>query len=372
MLIFDAHLDLAMNALEWNRDLRQPLDSIRQRERSLTDKPDRGRGTVCLPEMRRGGVGICVATLIARYVKPHNPLRGWHSPEQAWAQTQGQLAWYRAMEEVGELVQLRDGEGLERHLCRWREKLGDSPSPLSAADSTALTAGAPGLPIGYVLSLEGADSILSLAHLQQAYERGLRALGPAHYGPGTYAQGTDASGGLGAKGRELLKEMERLGIILDVSHLCDQSFWEALDVFSGPVWASHSNCRALVPHHRQLGDDQIKSLIQRGAVIGLALDAWMLVPGWVRGRSTPEATHLHLERAVEHIDHVCQIAGNARHSGIGSDLDGAFGFEQTPDDLTTIADLQRLVPRLESRGYSANDIELIMHGNFIRRLMQTW
>src|SRR5918996_3556211 len=120
MLIFDAHLDLAMNALEWNRDLSRPIDEIRAREQALADKPDRGRGTVSFPEMRRGGVGLCVATQIARYVAPDNPLSGWNSQEQAWAQTQGQLAWYRAMEERGELVAITDTGVLDAHLARWR------------------------------------------------------------------------------------------------------------------------------------------------------------------------------------------------------------------------------------------------------------
>src|SRR6185369_6820587 len=129
MLIFDAHLDLAMNALEWNRDLTRPIHEIRQREQGLTDKPDRGRGTVSLPAMRRGGVGLCVATQIARYVKPGNPLPGWHSPEQAWAQTQGQLSWYRAMEEAGKMVQIKDAVGLERHLQLWQAGVQDSTEP---------------------------------------------------------------------------------------------------------------------------------------------------------------------------------------------------------------------------------------------------
>src|SRR5919108_5268971 len=120
MLIFDAHLDLAMNALEWNRDLTRPIDEIRQREHDLTDKPDRGRGTVSFEEMRHGGVRLCVATQIARYVAPGNPLPGWHSPEQAWAMTQGQLAWYRAMEERGELVQIVDAAALDRHVELWQ------------------------------------------------------------------------------------------------------------------------------------------------------------------------------------------------------------------------------------------------------------
>src|SRR5262245_2279457 len=113
--IFDAHLDLSMNALEWNRDLTRPIDELRRRERGLKDKPDRRNGTVCLPEMRRGGIGLCVATMIGRYVRESNPLPGWHSPEQAWAQTQGQLAWYRAMEEKGEMVQIRDRSELKMH-----------------------------------------------------------------------------------------------------------------------------------------------------------------------------------------------------------------------------------------------------------------
>ena len=121
MLIFDAHLDLSMDALEWNRDYTRPISEIREREQGMTDKPDRGRGTVCFPEMRRGGIGICVATQIARYVKRGNPLPGWHSPEQAWAQTQGQLAWYRAMEERGELVQIKTRGELQASVRLWSD-----------------------------------------------------------------------------------------------------------------------------------------------------------------------------------------------------------------------------------------------------------
>lgn len=354
MLIFDAHLDLAMNALEWNRDFSRPIEEIRGRERGMTDRPDRERGTVSFAEMRRGRVGLCVATQIARYVHVDSPLPGWHSPEQAWAMTQGQLAWYREMEARGELIQVRDAADLDRHVQRWR---GDTDERL---------------PIGYILSLEGADSIVSMRHLERAVETGLRAIGPAHYGPGTYAHGTDADGGIGVRGRELLREMERLGVILDATHLCDTSFWEALEAFRGPVWASHSNCRALVPHNRQFSDDQIRALVERGAVIGAALDAWMIVPGWERGRSTPESAGVTLDRLLDHVDHICQIAGNAAHVGIGSDLDGAFGREQTASEIETIADLARIPHLLRARGYAERDIEAIAHGNFIGFLRRAW
>ncbi len=354
MFILDAHLDLSMNALEWNRDLTRPIAEIREREAHLTDKPDRAKGTVSLPEMRRGRIGLCVATQIARYVKRSNPITGWHSPEQAWAQTQGQLAWYRAMEERGEMVQVKDRVGLEKHLQLWM----NNPPPDA--------------PVGYILSLEGADSMVTPAYVERAYAQGLRAMGPAHYGPGTYAQGTNATGGLGPRGRELLAEIERLGVILDATHLCDDSFWEALDHFHGRVWASHNNCRALVPHNRQFSDDQIRELIRRGAVIGGALDAWMMVPGWIRGTTTPESSGVQLRHLVDHIDHICQLAGNAQHAGIGTDLDGAFGREQSPGDLDTIADLQKFIGLFRARGYKEEDIAGIMHGNFIRFLREAW
>ena len=354
MLIFDAHLDLSMNAVEWNRNLTRPVAEIRAREQGQTDKPDRGNGTVSLPEMRRGGVGLCVATLIARYVKPSNKLPGWHSPEIAWAQTQGQLAWYRAMEEAGQMTPIVDAASLNRHVKLWS----DSPGPHT--------------PIGYVLSLEGADSIFTPRHLERAYAQGLRAVGPAHYGPGTYAHGTHSSGGLGPRGRELLAEMHQLGIILDATHLSDESFWEALEAFPGRVWASHNNVRAIAPDQRQFTDEQIQALVARGAVIGMPLDAWMMIPGWIRGKTRPADVGLTLDKMIDHLDHICQLAGNARHVGIGTDLDGGYGTEQTPSDVDTIADLARLPKLLAARGYPPADVELILHGNWIRFLLESW
>jgi len=354
MFTIDAHLDLSMNALEWNRDLRRPVSEINEREQGLTDKPDRGNATTSLHELRKGEIGLVVATQIGRYVELGNPLPGWHSPEQAWAQTQGQLAWYKAMVEDGEMVQITDLQSLEQHVELWQDKSLKNKQ------------------IGFVLSLEGADSIVTVGHLERAYNYGLRAIGPAHYGPGRYANGTDATGKMGKQGLELLKEIERLNIILDATHLCDDAFWQALDNFNGHVWASHNNCRALVNHNRQYSDDMIKALIDRGAVIGAALDAWMMVPNWVRFKSTPKEMNCNLEVMIDHIDHICQIAGNTLHVGIGSDLDGAFGREQCPYDLETIADLQKIPALLKKRGYNDRDIENMMHGNWLRFLRNVW
>ncbi len=352
--IVDAHLDLSMNAMEWNRDLRQSIAEIREREKGMTDKADRGNGVVNFEELRKGNIGLVVATQIARYVAANNPLPGWNSPEQAWAQTQGQRAWYKEMESCGELTPITNLKSLEKHVEKWETDTSQNKS------------------IGYILSLEGADSMVTVEYLEKAYWYGLRALGPAHYGPGRYAMGTDATGGLRPKGKELLKEMERLNIILDATHLSDDSFWEALDNFNGHVWASHHNCRTLVDHNRQLSDDMIKELINRGAVIGGVLDAWMMVPNWIRGKSNSVELNCNLNKLMDHYDHICQLAGNANHIGIGSDLDGAYGKEQSPYDIETIADLQNMETLLSKRGYTEDDIKKVMHGNWLRFLRKAW
>ncbi|TSD66933.1 peptidase M19 [Inquilinus sp. KBS0705] len=355
MFIIDAHLDLSMNALEWNRDLTRPVAEINQRELGLSDKPDRAKAVVSFPELRKGNIGLVVATQIGRYVAPGNTLPGWHSPAQAWAQTQGQLAYYNVMEDAGEMYRVYNLESLEKHLQNW----------CNGEDNA-------NKPIGYILSLEGADSIVDISYLDGAYQNGLRAIGPAHYGPGRYANGTDATGKMGQNGIDLLKEMERLNIILDATHLCDDAFWQALDNFGGNIWASHNNCRALVNHNRQYSDEMIKALIDRGAVIGAALDAWMMVPNWVRGESTPRKMNCNLDVMVNHIDHICQIAGNTQHVGMGTDLDGAFGREQCPYDLETIADMQKVPGLLKKRGYTETDIENMMYGNWLRFLRNAW
>jgi membrane dipeptidase len=351
MFIVDAHLDLSMNALEWNRDLRSSIQEINDREKGLTDKPDRGLATVSLDELRKGNIGLVVATQIARYVDRNSTLPGWNSPEQAWAQTQGQLAYYKALERSGDLRPIRNLPELYAHLTAW-------PTDQQT--------------IGYILSLEGADSIVSLEYLEMAHEAGLRALGPAHYGPGRYAQGTNATGGIGPKGRELLQKMQELNIILDSTHLCDDSFKEAMEHFNGPVWASHHNCRALVNHNRQFTDNQFKELISRGAVIGMPMDAWMMVPNWERGISTPTSMGVTLNTMIDHLTHICELAGNTNHVGFGTDLDGGFGKEQCPSDLETIADLQKIPDLLTKRGFSEEDIKKFCHQNWLNFLERAW
>ena len=352
MFIFDAHLDLAMNALEWNRDLTKSVYQIRESEKGMVDKPDRGNNTVSLDAMRKGNIGICVATQIAGIKNKINP-HGWSSMEQAWAQTQGQLNWYKEMEKNGEMYQIYDLNTLDNQIENWQKETKKKP-------------------IGYILSLEGADSIVNIDYLEKSYMLGLRAIGPAHYGPGVYAHGTDSNGSIGQKGKELVKKIEELNLILDVTHLSDTSFWETIEIYNGNLWASHNNCRKFVNHNRQFSDDQIKEIIRRDGVIGVPLDAWMMVPNWIRGKSTPETMGVTLNQMIENIDHICQLSGNSNHVGIGTDLDGAFGIEQTPTDIDTIADLQKVPLMLKKIGFSESDVEKVMNQNFINFLKRVW
>lgn len=352
----DAHLDLAMNAIEWNRDLCQPLDLIRQREMNLRDKPDRGKNTVCLPELRKGKAGLVVATQLARCNQSGSILPGWNSPQQAWAMTQAQLAWYREMEAIGEMKQITTLPDLESHLTLWNDAtLPDDKKP-----------------IGYILSLEGADSLVDISYLEKAYTYGLRALGLSHFGPGRYAPGTKSEGGLTPKGKELLKEMQKLKMILDVTHLTDEGFDQVMEKYDGPVWASHHNTRRIAATQRQLSDEQIKRLIERDSVIGAMLDCWAMDTRFIQTVSDPWQLNIKMENIVDHWDHICQLAGNSEHVGIGSDLDGAFGKEQSPWDLNSVADLQKFQIILHKRGYKQDDIENIFSKNWLRFIRKAW
>ena len=355
-LIVDGHLDLAMNATMWNRDITLEVDELRARERaSGMEGPGRGRNTVTVPELRSSGVGLSLATVLARTGGAPTPaLPRYANAEIAYAHAQGQLAYYRMLERQGHLRLVRDRGELERHWAAWTDWLA-ADAPVGAEP-----------PHGIVLLMEGADSVPSPAHLADWYDDGLRALGMTHYMDSTYAHGTGTEGGLKEPGPELLRAMGELGMILDLTHLADRSFWEALDLWDGPVIASHQNARALVPGQRQFDDDQLKAVIERDGVIGGALDAWMLVPGWVRGETRPDVVGL--DALVDHLAYIAELAGNARNIAIGTDLDGGYGTEQTPRDLDTIKDLQKLPPMLRERGFSEEDVRAIAHGNWLRAL----
>ena len=351
--IFDAHLDLAWNALHWNRDLTQPLADVRAAERHMTDHRARGLATVTLPEMRAARVTVCLGTILVRAKPEVCPPGGFNRRDldfrtqtQASAVGRGQMAYYELLEQQGEARLIRSAQDLREHRARVNDAREEKH------------------PVGIIVAMEGADPIVSPAQAAEWWDAGLRCVGLAHYGASRYAMGTGVQGPLTPAGRDLLREFERFGMIVDLTHCSELGFFEVLDHFSGRVHASHNMCRALVPGDRQFSNEQLRRLIERDAVVGMALDAWMLHPGWVIGQTKPEVVSI--AAVADHVDHICQLAGNARHIGIGSDLDGGFGTEQTPREVNSIADLHKLNAILAKRGYTDADIDGIFFGNWLR------
>ncbi len=361
-LICDAHLDLAINAVFFDRDLTLPLEEMRNAEKHLTDHKARGKGVVTFPEMRVGGVALCMASLLARSNGGSRPETGFARTDFDYATDQGsygaawaQLAYYRLLEKRGEVTLIADGKELDEHWKLWTgaERAGKDRNEL---------------PVGIVVSMEGSDPIVTPEDAEEWWNEGLRVVSLVHYGTNRYADGTGREGPLKEPGIELLGEFERLGMILDVTHLSDRGFHEALERYGGPVIATHNNCRELVPGQRQYTDDQIRAVAERGGLVCVALDAWMLHPDWVKGKTSPEV--LKMGSVADQIDHVCSVTGDTSHVAIGSDLDGGFGYEQTPSDCRSIADLQRIQPHLSDRGYSDEEIRHILHGNLINFLTE--
>lgn len=352
MHIFDAHLDLALNGVDWNRDLRQSVNDIRAQETALgMHSPGRMTNTVSLPELQLAGVRTCLATLLARQEIPINHDFGWTTPHACYAMAHAHAAYYRALERDGWLRPIKTQSDLRFHLA-------EVESQGSAKSATARPQA-----LGYILTMEGADPILTPETICEFHELGLRAIGLTHYGTNRYGGGTRSEVGLSLTAVPLLQRIESLGMTVDVTHLSDVAFWQLLDHFSGRIHASHQNSRSISSWQRQFSNEQYIAVIERDGVVGIAFDIIMLQDGYVRQQSPRAAT---LETAVDNIDIVCQLAGNARHVGIGSDLDGGYGCEQTPADLDRISDLQKLVGMLENRGYPSEDIDAIMHGNWIR------
>ena len=363
-MLFDSHLDLALNGVDWNRDLKQTVDDIRAQETSL-HMQDAGRrtNTLSLPELRRSELVVCLATLLSRLEPQINHSFGWTTPEACYAMAQAHLAYYRAMEKLGHMRMIRTKSDLKSHVDTYLQET--TFNPAHAPQQGERTSGATDckLPLGFILTMEGADPILDPDNVFEYHANGLRALGLTHYGTNRYGGGTNSQVGLSLDAIPLLKNCEELGITIDLTHLSDVAFWQVLENFNGPVHASHQNARGICNWQRQFSDEQIRAVIERNGVLGVAFDVIMLQEGYVRG-ITPPAERM--ERAVDQMAYVADLAGSINHVGIGSDLDGCFGNEQTPIDLERYRDLQKLVGLMEKRGFSTQDIEAVFHQNWLR------
>ena len=332
MLIVDAHLDLAYNALR-GRDVLRPAAE-------QTPDPE-GIPTVGLPDLRAGGVGLICSTVFCAPALGDEP--GYNTPQEACDVACAQRTWYQCREAAGEFRFVRTRGDLDR--------IGGSGSRTEARDGT---------PLSSILLLEGADPLRTAADLPEWFDAGLRIVGLA-WKRTRYAGGTAAPGPLTPEGVELVRELDRFGIIHDTSHLAEESFWQLMDLTPGPVMASHSNCRAIVPTDRQLSDDMIRAIVRRGGVIGINFyDKFLLSPAEYKTR---RAT---LADVARHVRYMCDLAGDAQHVGLGTDMDGGLGREQIPQEITTSADLPRVADALSAAGFGDEDVRGIMGGNWVR------
>jgi membrane dipeptidase len=342
-LIVDAHEDIAWNIVALRRDVRRSALETRDRELG-SDVPERnGICMVGLPEWLEGRVAVVFGTVYAapaRRGRMSGP-QVYSNAEEAHAIGQEQLDTYRRLVDEEEQVALVGSlDDLDRVLESWD---GEAPQ------------------VGIVPLMEGADPIREPAEAELWFERGLRLVGLSWKAGTRYAGGDGAPGPLTDLGRELLEVMAHLGMILDVSHLAEQSFFEAVGRFEGEVVATHANPRALVPGPRQLSDEMIRHVVERDGVIGIVPANPFLRPDW-------KTTVVTLEDVVAAIDHVCQVVGDANHVGLGSDFDGGFGADDTPVALDTVADLKRIGPALGEAGYDEEHVEAILGGNWLRVL----
>jgi len=322
MFIADAHLDLSYNALR-GRDVLLP---------AAQQKPDdEGIPSVGLPDLRRGSVGLICATI---FCEPDDRKgKGYHTADEANAEARKHVEWYQRRFETAQLKPVRSARDLPN---------------------------APQHAIGTILLMEGADPLRNEEDVQWFFQAGVRIVGLA-WKRTRHAGGTGAPGPLTDEGRRLVPILDRFGIIHDASHLAEESFWNLLEMSHGPIIASHSNCRALNPTDRQLSDEMIRTIVQRQGIVGINFyDKFLVPPEEFRKRKA------NLNDLLRHIRHVCEIAGDASHVAIGTDMDGGFGREEIPEELPSAGELPRVAEFLGKSGFSAQDVEAIMGGNWMR------
>lgn len=368
-LIIDGHEDIAFNVLGAGRDYTRSVAETRLRDATNRVFPA-GMGTATLgwPEWIAGRVGIIFATIFAEPARSAfggPPINRYASADEARAVGLRQLQVYRSISSGDARFRLiRDRGDLEAVLDGWRGWPGPSDARPAGGASSRPTSDPPPA-IGLVLLMENADPIRTPDELDEWYDAGLRILGPA-WMASRYCGGTFEPGPLTPDGRQLLARMARRGMVLDTSHMAEASFDEAVECYPGPVIASHSNPQHFVPGDRHLTDAMIRALVARDGVIGHVPFNAFLVPDWRASGAHKSAANL--ATIVRAIDYICDLAGSARHVAFGSDLDGGFGAESTPDGLDTVADLQRISEALADRGYADADIEAIANGNWLRVL----
>lgn len=367
--IIDAHQDLAYNALSFGRNYLQPAVETRQQEMDTPTPQRTGHTLLGWPDYQRGQVAIIFSTLFLtprRYQAGSWETQAFASSGEAVKLYEDQIIYYRRLcdDHPDQFRIISQKKDLRDVLDPWEKQ----PAELPAAEQEETPPQAPIThPVGLVLLMEGAEGITSPEEMEMWWERGVRIVGPVWAGT-RFCGGMYEPGEFTREGLALLEIMADLGFTLDISHMNEVSALQALDRYSGPVIASHANCRALlkgVDNERHFSDLVIRRLIERDGVMGVVPFNRFLYPGWTNSDDRQLVT---LRHVAAHLDHICQLAGDAQHAGLGTDFDGGFGWPAVPFEINTIADLQKLAPVLAEYGYTEESTANIFAKNWQRCL----
>lgn len=357
-LIIDSHEDLAWNIINLHRDYTRSVHETRAAEQGTPIPAFNGNTLLGWPQYIEGGVAVVFGTLYCgpkRLDKGKYPVRVYETPQEAHTCYRENLDAYRRLtdDHADKFRLLLNRADLSTHLSEWNAFSCDNKQKPP--------------PVGIVVLMEGAEGIQKPSEVAQWFEWGVRLLGPAWAG-NRYCGGTREPGPLTKEGVQLLERMAEVALVLDISHMDHLSARQSLDLYEGQVIASHANAESLIrgiPINRHLKDETIHQLIERDGVMGIVpLNAFL---DW-EWRDHGGRQSMTLDHLIAQIDYICQLAGNTRHAALGTDFDGGFGVESVPADIDTIADLQKLAPRLSEKGYNEEDIARIFSGNWLRIL----
>ena len=377
--IVDSHEDLAWNMLTFRRDYTQTVQTIRDREAYTEISRHNGTTLLGWDVYQRGRVGVVFATLFSAPMRKKEgewDILCYQDAAQAHRLYQRQVdAYHRLVEEHPHHFRLiGTKKELESHLQEWQQAA-DFIQPEIPPESDLLDENKNQLPesrppVGLVILMEGAEGIQNVEELPQWWHNGVRLIGPAWIGT-RFCGGTGEPGKLTKEGFQLLEAMAEIGFILDLSHMDEQAVSQALDVYPGPVVATHANPLAMLPgkdSNRFLPDYILEGILERNGVVGIVPYNLFLDTNWAKGMRRELVS---IQRVADHIDYVCQVAGDAKHVGIGSDFDGGFGWQSVPEEIDTIADLQKLTPLLAAKGYNETDLVGIFGGNWLNMLQSS-
>lgn len=357
-LIIDSHQDIAWNMVAHGRDYTRPLSETRRIEVGTTIPERNGDATAGWHEYQRGQVAVIFSTLYATPAKSKElgDIHIYKDYNTAHRLYRDQIDIYRRLADShsDKFRLISSKPELDSVIENWSQPQTDPASTH---------------PVGLIYLMEGADGIRSPHELSEWWDLGLRMIGLAWAGT-RYCGGTGEPGPLTDEGRQLIAAMADYNFILDLSHMDVAAAVESLDRYEGPVMASHANCAALMKgseSNRHIPDHVIRGLIERDGVIGVIPFNTFLKVGWVRAKGS-RREEVPLDVLIAHIDHICQLAGNADHVGIGSDFDGGFGLQSIPSELDSIADLQIIGSKLIARGYTESDTANVLGGNWLRFL----